>query len=622
MTLASQCYAASKMSDDEIDKQIAYLFEPNEATEDYEKSFFALKKIVNNNELSKRSLIKIYYHLSRVTYELNLISETLQYTNKALDLIGPNNEHKFASTLLVYKGYSMNILLLDRADLVFLQAIDSAAKYGNSIDEIDAYFLMADYYIQKSQFITAHTYTAKAIVLAEEKNEAASIADGHALNGTIYYEMDDYEEALEQINIALGQYLALKNEYNIISMQLLRASIYLAQKEYTKAEDAYLNILADPSSSISVVFHCYTGLAKSHFEQGKYTEAMELIRNSESMIEDVENTSTKIIWYLQKLRILTELGETEQANKLLNGLESSAFFSFDKMDTEKSADFFKIKARLYEANKQYELALQTHKIYFEKNAANKKNRSDKVAEEIRAKYFSDRKDEKFNQMAHQLEINGLTLRNNEQESFYQQLLIIFSLCVFFLFTIVLVKQIKIRHKLSRLVHTDALTKVSNRYSLMKRGNKAFDDRQEEDKNMCVILLDIDDFKSINDSYGHSVGDSVIKKVALLGKDVTPEKDWFGRLGGEEFVSILQNSTEQEALLVAESIRSAIYNYDWKKLNLANAVSVSVGVASVGSIEGSGHKMSFASLLNLSDKAMYMAKKAGKNKVVPFSRLQP
>jgi diguanylate cyclase (GGDEF)-like protein len=132
--------------------------------------------------------------------------------------------------------------------------------------------------------------------------------------------------------------------------------------------------------------------------------------------------------------------------------------------------------------------------------------------------------------------------------------------------------------------------------------------------MCIIFMDIDNFKKINDAYGHHAGDNVLKRVAETLREAVRTTDITGRWGGEEFIVALPGTKLEDASLVAEKIRRTI-----EKLRVTShahkiPVTVSIGVCKY---DWQRHKDLFA-LVHDADQAMYEAKQSGKNRVVVAS----
>jgi diguanylate cyclase (GGDEF)-like protein len=155
--------------------------------------------------------------------------------------------------------------------------------------------------------------------------------------------------------------------------------------------------------------------------------------------------------------------------------------------------------------------------------------------------------------------------------------------------------------------TDALTGLPNRRyfdefcSLLGR-------RRRTDDELGVLMVDIDWFKRINDTYGHAVGDEVLRAVAGAIANAVREGDVPARFGGEEFAVLLRNSSRQVSLEVAERVRLAVSQLDLHAWRVPG-VSVSVGVAF-----GARHDEPISDLLVQADRALYRAKRAGRNQV--------
>ena len=134
------------------------------------------------------------------------------------------------------------------------------------------------------------------------------------------------------------------------------------------------------------------------------------------------------------------------------------------------------------------------------------------------------------------------------------------------------------------------------------------------KNLSFLFLDIDHFKNINDTYGHSAGDEVLRDISkVIAKNVR-EGDTVARWGGEEIVASLLGANESEAKEKAENIRREIEKITFHSIPDLK-VTVSIGVSS--NFEGSTYR----DLLKNADLALYKAKKTGRNKVVAFSELE-
>jgi len=132
-------------------------------------------------------------------------------------------------------------------------------------------------------------------------------------------------------------------------------------------------------------------------------------------------------------------------------------------------------------------------------------------------------------------------------------------------------------------------------------------------NLSVLFIDIDNFKDINDNYGHAFGDEVLRNVSSIINSKKRDSDIAARYGGEEFVLLMTRTDAESALIVAERLRLQIATTPVANKDQNVYVTISGGIASCPL-----HSLNVADLLEMADNALYQAKGAGKNRIVPFS----
>ncbi len=162
---------------------------------------------------------------------------------------------------------------------------------------------------------------------------------------------------------------------------------------------------------------------------------------------------------------------------------------------------------------------------------------------------------------------------------------------------------------------DALTGYNNRHQFEKRLKETTAHAKRQNQPLCCIMSDIDFFKKVNDTYGHAVGDCVLKNVAKTIKKELRESDIASRYGGEEFVFLLPQTKLDEAIIVANRLKEAVEN---KKINIEeykikNIKEISVTV-SIGVSEYKNEK-DYEMLYKKADEALYTAKETGRNRVI-------
>ena len=169
-----------------------------------------------------------------------------------------------------------------------------------------------------------------------------------------------------------------------------------------------------------------------------------------------------------------------------------------------------------------------------------------------------------------------------------------------------------RARLEVLALTDPLTRTHNRRALVDRLTAELERARRYSLDLSLLMVDLDHFKAVNDSYGHVVGDEVLCGVSAMLQREARAVDVVARYGGEEFVVVLPETAAEGAIALAERIRERVYNsppvpggeYGWLR------VTVSIGVATISS----PHANSPEELIAIADEALYRAKAQGRNRV--------
>ncbi|QJB55433.1 diguanylate cyclase [Pseudodesulfovibrio sp. zrk46] len=195
---------------------------------------------------------------------------------------------------------------------------------------------------------------------------------------------------------------------------------------------------------------------------------------------------------------------------------------------------------------------------------------------------------------------------------------------FSFFSLRLRKQLYLaQEKLAVLAVTDELTGLSNRRHFFRRFDEEVDRARRYGSTLSLILIDIDHFKKVNDTYGHPVGDMVLKEVARLLNANIRTSDILARYGGEEFAILIPSQTAPEARQAAEKLRNVIEVNDMVMDGPEVRVTISAGVADIEPLRSKGGNMK-DKLIQNADRALYRAKAEGRNRIevhVPSSETQ-
>jgi diguanylate cyclase (GGDEF)-like protein len=170
---------------------------------------------------------------------------------------------------------------------------------------------------------------------------------------------------------------------------------------------------------------------------------------------------------------------------------------------------------------------------------------------------------------------------------------------------------QLEFQLNHLATTDALTGANNRHRFLERAEEEVVRSERYNRPMSLLMLDIDHFKNINDSFGHAIGDDVLRALSAECRKLFRQTDVFGRVGGEEFSAILPETTLETAVQIAERLRQALAQLKIDGPDGSIAFTVSIGIVERKNSQNLSDVMYYA------DKALYQAKNSGRNRVCCF-----
>ncbi|MDQ7042851.1 MAG: diguanylate cyclase, partial [Sulfurimonas sp.] len=167
------------------------------------------------------------------------------------------------------------------------------------------------------------------------------------------------------------------------------------------------------------------------------------------------------------------------------------------------------------------------------------------------------------------------------------------------------QRIKMEEKMKKLATRDSLTGIYNRYKTNEEIDSEIRRMKRHPASFALLMLDIDHFKLVNDTYGHDVGDYVLKELCKVVLNNIRESDKFGRWGGEEFMLVLPQTNKEESIIIAKKLRQAIESHTFKDIS---KITISVGVTTFNTGDTK------EKLLKRVDDALYKAKEDGRNRV--------
>ena len=214
----------------------------------------------------------------------------------------------------------------------------------------------------------------------------------------------------------------------------------------------------------------------------------------------------------------------------------------------------------------------------------------------------------------QNEVHGFLLLGSTSADFYAQKSAT-RLAAFATQSALAIQNARLFQDIYRLATTDMLTGIYNRHHFYELANGVFSRAQRHHDTLSCIMLDIDHFKKINDSYGHAMGDEVLRNIAHICAAQLRESDIIGRYGGEEFVVLLPFTDAASAQAIAERLCHAVMHTVSELENKQAQVTISLGVATAIFEQADIHApASLSAIINQADHSLYAAKENGRNRV--------
>jgi len=498
--------------------------------------------------------------------------------------------------------------------------------------------------IKQEAAYTKSLYENFAISLADLQEayiEAFSLKDDLLVGvinenyGAIYGYMLEYEKSIEYYQKALSIYKKLGYRAHIAEAIYGLATTYRYWKKYPQAVEHFerYRVVVNYTPNQDITFFAAYGLGMTLAEKGDCLEAIEVI-NQGLKLHGVADFNAEL--YKRKSQCLLTLNRIEEAQQSLN----SASEIFDELPeligTRWQLEVIKISADIAYAKGDVDQAYQlTNKYYQQYSKIIKSSFSERLAG-LRVSLELEQKNIEIAFLQQRTQVHKLEVEQERQQNRQQQYLMFFAMFLVIVGFVVVVIQREKNKKIYALSIKDPLSNLYNRRYIFDFLQSRLDGQANNTTQMSVILLDIDNFKEINDQYGHPFGDEVIRKIAEIGQDTLRSEDVMGRIGGEEFLCALPRIDAVQSLRIAKRLLKNIGQFDFEfqggnSKTLVN-ITVSIGIAHTHVISGDSSEsfdnnqaknnepIDSNTLYSQADQALYYAKSIGKNSVVQYSQL--
>ena len=471
-------------------------------------------------------------------------------------------------------------------------------------------------------------YENSLIVLNDAYNIAKQ-TDDEELKGSVNSELGILYAYLDRNKQAMVYYQQSYQHYKNANKTILSLNSlvnigmnHLSEKEYEKAIEAYKTII-DESDGLTlnqIMYSTYSGLSWANLKKDDPNPeaSYQYLLMSKQYMGSIEQYDIELQYYLDEAFVLFELERFDEALDSIARVESilAAQMPLGHLKMQYRISIINLKSKTHFKLGHYQQAYELQELRLSLTQALRDKKYTQSVAEVRLTLEVKEADLQKKILKNKQTLQEISLLEAEKKQEQQKLYLFYIAVVALVLAWLLVKLIQGQRRLHKVSSIDVLTGIANRRELMRKGRKLLYQAKVKKTDFSVIMIDIDYFKKVNDQFGHSVGDLVLKKVVELGEEFMRKTDVFGRFGGEEFVAFLPNTSTSQAKMIAERFRISVEEYSWKTCHESQAsftISISIGVAN--SIDFSGEESSdLATLINKADSLLYQAKEQGRNKV--------
>jgi diguanylate cyclase (GGDEF)-like protein len=535
--------------------------------------------------------------------------------------------------------------------------VDAAIDYANTQEQmaenqaypeaLTDFRLCHGWYSQlKGNMEQAKADYDQALQQAYQLEDRRLIADARSMRGAMYSFQGNFALALEDLLTAQQLYEQLKldywSRYNLVDLATSFRRFgdpQSALNYYRQLEQAYrqggheeqayivngemaiaLEELGDFEAAVTKFQQSYNYLKR----QGMTVEAagvsvnmagsllkLDRIEDAKQALERAKPFVTEqqggfySFMQLYSADVLLRQGQAEQAMVPLAKAEQS----FRDISNDRGlAELYLLKSEVLAAQGLWQESTNVLKSYISLHSELDSKLQSYRTTEMRTRFNADRMAKENQRLLESERLKEQEVQILQQNRLLQLAVLILASIIIFIMAILAYKQTGRSRQFQKIAHTDHLTQLANRRYTYQRGEALFNQAKHSGVPMSVILFDADNFKDINDQFGHDGGDKVLQHLASVSQTLIREQDLLGRIGGEEFLLLLPETSREECLKIAERLRQTLAESSPEALAGESRVTISAGVATLNT------ELQFSELLKLADNALYRAKNKGRNRV--------
>lgn len=518
-------------------------------------------------------------------------------------------ESKVAKTLLKMSEtwYLLQRGQLRQANTSVIYAIEYAKASGNEDLQIEADILHA-------QVMQNTGDIARALQILEQLNRSAYTArprlqmEFHALIGSIYMDVGANDIALAHIQDALEISREHLGEWDVSVLEYNLARAYQAVGNDEKAEQHFktaLEISKAINDDLGVAYALFQ-MASMDLAEKDYQQALSRLNQA---LPQFKSAGAHPMEAKSRLSIVSVYLGTDKLEDALNQLEAATSIINTLNDDQLNQDLHANWSEYYQAVDNYKAALEHYKKSVNYMQRVQEQTQDKQVQEIMVRLEIKEQETTNELLKKENQLQQLELQE-QQTSYYLLIWIIISgFLVVIIVSAFLYQQWRARKNFAELALKDDLTNAPNRRAIVRICKKGLEQAREQQRQLALAVIDFDHFKSINDQFGHDVGDHVLQRFAEVAKQSLRNQDNFGRLGGEEWLLVFFDVSKEDAKNIFERITDELNSKPIEGLPDDYRITFSMGFTNAHPEDD------FDSLYKRADNVLFEAKDKGRERLI-------
>lgn len=441
---------------------------------------------------------------------------------------------------------------------------------GNNKVETELLNSLANVYLDLSDFDNAKKYYKQTLAIAKVNGDQLHQSITLYNIGKAYFLNEEFQEAKSYFEQSLLLSQLIDDDIGVQWAQFSIAQVLVKDKHWQQALAYYDQTIVAfrKNGDTRLYLDSLIGASKANIGLKNIKKAEELL-----------NTYSAV---------LSKLNEKIYDAKYLNAYAMLSSAKGDNLTAYKTQkEYSKLKDTIFKAQQKQDL--QRYRVQFDSELQENENKI----------------------LLKQNELNNLKIAQQGQQKKYSYLIIGLASTVILIIILALCKQIQHRNRFKAMALKDHLTNSPNRRAILQYAKERYNEAEHTNMELCIGIIDLDLFKKVNDTFGHDVGDEVLKSFAMACKTVVRKQDRYGRFGGEEWLVVLSDTNKQHIQTIFERLRHELNHSSIPGLPPEKIITFSMGVAQYKQ----GEDTSLQELINRADTCLYKAKDAGRNQLV-------